>query len=86
MKKSLSFVVLYVVVGLMLVYAIVATTGSASEVEAKITQLISLTERKAIKTNILETEAIQKVESYKTFGERPVNPGDTSRGNPFEGI
>lgn len=88
MKPSQLGLILVVILGLgLLGYAFFYTSGNQSEVDARITQIMTTRESKTIKTNIIDNEQLKRVETYTLFGSRPI-PVTTSaqRANPFEGI
>lgn len=84
--------VLVVVAVLLLGYGLfvaIPFPGMVNEqVTTKVDELTPPAERKAVDTNILNSESVKKIETLKVNGERPISPdsGSLQRDNPFSGI
>lgn len=81
-----SVIVIVVMLGLALSYALYMTRPTEALVESKITQLSGTL--KSINPDILNSEAVTLRESLQIFGTRPVeaSSGALNRRNPFDGL
>lgn len=79
---------LIIAVVLLLGYGLTLTSPKKELVNQRVQQLLSVSERKPIKKNVMEDPLLSEIENYKSFGTHPVNPnpGSLTRENPFEGI
>jgi len=77
-----------VVVILLLGYGIFMTFGSKSEVAGQLVQITPAAEKEDINVNILSDPQLQKVQSFRAYGQHPivVDPKTINRPDPFAGI
>lgn len=88
--KSLSMVtwVILAIVTVAIGYGVFFTNGSQTEVETQLNDITPLSERMAVDAQILSRPAVAEVESFRTFGEQPVQPNAATlnRVNPFDNL
>lgn len=68
-------------------WGLFSTSGSESEIQAKIDELTPASEKKEINVNILKQNTVTETLTRRVFGNLPSGEdSNVGRDNPFEGI